>query len=84
VSADSPTGDRTVASAPDFAEFAKPFHRPPDQLGPEHVRTFFLNLLNETQTGVGNDSGCPDGAEGLLHGTLKQTWSDEEVIKLKD
>ena len=25
-----------------IVEFAKYFHRPPDQLGPEHVRTFLL------------------------------------------
>ena len=29
------------------AEFAKYFHKSPDQLGPEHVRTFLLHLLNE-------------------------------------
>jgi integrase/recombinase XerD len=29
------------------AELAKSFHRSPDQLGPEHVRTNLLHLLNE-------------------------------------
>ena len=31
------------------AELAKYFHRSPDQLGPEHVRTNLLHLLNERE-----------------------------------
>jgi integrase/recombinase XerD len=29
------------------ADFAKHFHRPPDQLGPDEIRTYQLYLLNE-------------------------------------
>ena len=29
------------------AEFARYFHKSPDQLGPEHVRTFLLYLLKD-------------------------------------
>jgi integrase/recombinase XerD len=29
------------------AEFASYFHKSPDQLGPEHIRTWLLCLLNE-------------------------------------
>lgn len=29
------------------AEFAAYFHKSPDQLVPEHIRTFLLHLLNE-------------------------------------
>lgn len=32
------------------AEFARYFHKSPDQLGPEHVRTYLLFLLNEFST----------------------------------
>jgi hypothetical protein len=35
------------------AEFARYFHRSPDQLGPEHVRTFLLYLLNERKLAWG-------------------------------
>ena len=34
------------------ADFAKYFHRPPDQLGPDEIRTYQLYLLNERKQGV--------------------------------
>ena len=45
------------------AEFARYFHKSPDQLGSEHVRTFLLYLLNERKLAWGNDSGRSIGAE---------------------
>ena len=30
------------------AAFAKYFHRPPDQLGPEQIRAYQVHLFNET------------------------------------
>jgi hypothetical protein len=40
------------------AEFAKYFGRSPDQLGPEHVRTFLLYLLNERKLAWGTIQGA--------------------------
>ena len=40
------------------AEFAKHFHKSPDQLGPEHVRTFLLFLLNERKLAWGTIQGA--------------------------
>src|SRR3954453_19559740 len=34
------------------ADFAKYFHRPPDQLGTDEIRTYQLYLLNERKQGV--------------------------------
>jgi integrase/recombinase XerD len=31
------------------ADYARHFHTPPDQLGPEHVRSYFLHLVQERQ-----------------------------------
>ncbi len=31
------------------SEFAKHFHKPPDQLGPEHVRKYQLFLIKDKQ-----------------------------------
>jgi hypothetical protein len=36
-----------------IAEFAKYFHKSPDQLGPEQVRAFLLHLLNERKLAWG-------------------------------
>jgi hypothetical protein len=51
------------------AEFARYFHKSPDQLGPEHVRTFLLYLLNERKCG---GSVCSDRFFGLLSGKIVQ------------
>jgi integrase/recombinase XerD len=39
------------------AEFATYFHKSPDQLGPEHIRTFLLHLLNERKLAWGRSKG---------------------------
>ena len=44
------------------AEFAKYFHKSPDQLGPEHIRTWLLYLLNERKLAWGTISGLQIGA----------------------
>ena len=65
------------------AEFAKYFHKSPDQLGPEHVRTFLLHLLNELKLAWGTIQGARSALKFLYTRTLKQTWFDQEVIKPK-
>ena len=65
------------------AEFAKYFHRSPDQLGSEHVRTFLLYLLNERKLAWGTIQGARSALKFLYTRTLKQTWFDQEVIKPK-
>jgi integrase/recombinase XerD len=65
------------------AEFAKYFHKSPDQLGPEHVRTFLLYLLNERKLAWGTIQGTRSALKFLYTRTLKQTWFDQEVIRPK-
>ena len=65
------------------AEFAKYFHRSRDQLGPEHVRTFLLYLLNDRKLGWGTIQGARSALKFLYTRTLKQTWFHQEVIKPK-
>ena len=65
------------------AEFARYFHKSPDQLGPEHVRTFLLYLLNERKLAWGTIQGARSALKFLYMRTLKQTWFDQEIIKPK-
>ena len=66
-----------------IAKFAKYFHKSPDQLGPEHVRTYLLFLLNERKLAWGTIQGARSALKFLYTRTLKQTWFDQEVIKPK-
>ena len=66
-----------------IAEYAKYFHKSPDQLGPEHVRTFLLYMLNERKLAWGTIQGARSALKFLYTRTLKQTWFDQEVIKPK-
>jgi site-specific recombinase XerD len=65
------------------AEFARYFHKSPDQLGPEHIRTFLLHLLNERKLAWGTIQGSRSALKFLYMRTLKQTWFDQEIIKPK-
>jgi integrase/recombinase XerD len=65
------------------AEFASHFHESPDQLGPEHGRTFLLYLLNERKLAWGTIQGARSALKFLYLRTLKQTWFDQEIIKPK-
>jgi integrase/recombinase XerD len=65
------------------AEFARYFRKSPDQLGPEHVRTFLLHLLNERKLAWGTIQGARSALKFLYMRTLKQTWFDQEIIKPK-
>jgi integrase/recombinase XerD len=65
------------------AEFARYFHKSPDQLGSEHVRTFLLYLLNERKLAWGTIQGARSALKFLYLRTLKQTWFDQEIIKPK-
>src|SRR5712675_3676325 len=65
------------------AEFASYFHESPDQLGPEHIRTWLLYLLNERKLAWGTLQCARSALKFLYTRTLKQTWFDQEIIKPK-
>ncbi len=50
---------RTVPHQPlTVAEFAAYFHKSPDQLGPKHIRTLLLHLLNQRKLAWGTIQGA--------------------------
>src|ERR1700723_3006981 len=66
------------------AEFASYYHKSPDQLGPEHIRTWLLYLLNERKLAWGTLQCARSALKFLYTRTLKQTWFDQEIIKPND
>jgi len=66
------------------ADFARYFHKSPDQLGPEHVRIYLMYLLNEWELSWQTLQGRRAALKFLYVRTLKQTWFDIEVAKPKD
>ena len=77
----SPETIRSYTEA--VADFAHYFHKSPDQLGPEHVRTYLLYLLNEQKLSWQTLQGRRAALKFLYVRTLKQTWFDIEVAKPK-
>jgi integrase/recombinase XerD len=65
------------------AEFARYFHKSPDQLGPEDVRTYQLYLLNERKLAWQTMQVRMAGLKFFYTRTLKQSWFDTEVAKPK-
>jgi site-specific recombinase XerD len=65
------------------AEFARYFHKSPDQLGPEHVRSYQLYLLNERKLAWPTIQVRLAGLRFFYTRTLKQSWFDTEVAKPK-
>jgi len=77
----SPETIRSYTTA--VADFARYFHKSPDQLGPEHVRTYLLYLINERKLSWQTLQGRRSAVKFLYVRTLKQTWFDTEVAKPK-
>lgn len=65
------------------ADFARYFHDSPDRLGPEHVRTYQLYLLNERKLAWPTIQVRMAGLRFFYTRTLKQSWFDTEVAKPK-
>jgi len=61
------------------ASYAKYFHRPPEELGPEEIRTYQLYLV-ETRKLAPSSIGLATGALRFLYKvTLKKPWAVEEI-----
>jgi site-specific recombinase XerD len=59
--------------------FAKHFGRPPDQLGPEQIRTYQVYLLKERKLGVRTVGHCTAALRFFFCKTLKRAYPIDEV-----
>lgn len=60
-------------------DFAKYFQRPPDQLGPDEIRTYQLYLLNERKQGARTVGTHTAALRFFFCKTLKRNYPVEEV-----
>ena len=65
-----------IRSVKAFAEY---FHQPPDQLGPEHIRTWQVHLLQEKKIGVRTVRNETAALRFFFVKTLKRPYPLEEV-----
>ena len=77
----SPQTIRTYTAT--VADFARYFHKSPDQSGPEQVRRYQLYLLNEKKLAWQTLQVRMAALKFFYTRTLKQTWFDHEVAKPK-
>jgi len=60
--------------------FARHFHRSPEQLGPEEIRTYQVYLTNEKKLAPGSVLIAVAALRFLYKVSLKKDWAFEEVI----
>jgi integrase/recombinase XerD len=65
-----------IRSVKAFAEY---FHQPPDQLGPEHIRTWQVHLLQEKNIGVRTVRNETAARRFFFVKTLKRPYPLEEI-----
>jgi site-specific recombinase XerD len=65
------------------ANFARFFHRSPDQLGPEEIRQYLLYVIEEKKISWATYQGYRAALKFFYTKTLKQPWFEHEVPKPK-
>jgi site-specific recombinase XerD len=65
------------------ADFARHFNKPPDRLGPEHIREYQLHLIHEQKVAWSTLQVRIAGLKFFYTQTLKQDWFAQEVAKPK-
>lgn len=65
------------------ANFARHFNKPPDQLGPEHVRAYQLHLIEEKKLAWPTLQVRSAALRFFYTQTLKQEWFEQEIAKPK-
>jgi integrase/recombinase XerD len=62
------------------AEFARHFHTSPENLGPEHVRSYLLHLVQERQVSLSVFNQARHALRFLYRVTLGQDWVVADVV----
>jgi integrase/recombinase XerD len=65
------------------ADFARFFHRSPDQLGPEEIRTYLLYAIADKKISAATYQGYRAALKFFFTRTLKRPWFEQEVPKPK-
>jgi site-specific recombinase XerD len=65
------------------ADFARHFNKPPDQLGPEHVREYQLHLVHEKKLSWSTLQVRVAALKFFYTQTLKQDWFVQQVARPK-
>jgi len=65
------------------ADFARHFNKPPDQLGPEHIREYQLHLVQEKKLSWSTLQVRIAALKFFYTQTLKQDWFVQEVARPK-
>jgi integrase/recombinase XerD len=60
-------------------EFARYFHRPPDQLGPEHIREYIAHLFRDRKFSDNSVNQAVGALRFFFVKMLKRPWSVEET-----
>jgi len=61
------------------ADFARHFNRPPDQLGPEHIREYVAHLFRDRKLNANTVIQSVGALRFFFVKTLKKAWSVEET-----
>ena len=77
----SPLTIRSYTEA--VADFARYFNKPPNRLGPEHVREYQLHLIHAKKLAWSTLQVRSAGLRFFYTQTLKQGWFVQEVAKPK-
>ena len=64
-------------------DFARYFHKPPDRLGPEHVRRYLLHAIEDKKLAWTTYQVYRAALKFFYTKTLKQPWFDLEIPKPK-
>ena len=76
--------DQTIrAYLSTVADFARYFHKSPDQMGPEEIRQYQLFLLDERKLAWSTFQQRTAALKFLYTRTLKQNWVAQEIAKPK-
>ena len=60
--------------------FARHFHRPPEQLGPEEIRSYQVYLTNDKKLAPSSILIAVAALRFLYKVTLKKDWRFDEII----